>query len=179
MADHIRNTLTAAVRSMRDVIIPAVDGSDPLALEQAKIVAQVLDFVEQRIDHVHEHARFEMLHYGALVRQIRDDVAVFSPALGREIDQELESFVEVVVDPQANTETVAEEAMALSQLVSASVRASQGEASGIRVELAVLDAAKELLDMQRAWFLPQGWETDPSVVPPLDAAFAVRSQPQF
>ncbi|MGM7669221.1 hypothetical protein [Microbacterium sp. A93] len=176
MADHTRTTLAAAARAMRDVIIPAVDPNDPLALEQAKIVAQVLEFVEQRIDHVHERARFELLHYLALLQEIRSDVAVISPALGAAIEQELEVAAVIAADARVGTPTVADTARSLAELVSASVRSSQGEASGLRIELAVLDAAKELLDMQRAWFLPQGWESDPAVVPSLDAAFAVRLQ---
>src|SRR5690606_21635601 len=68
MADHTRNALAAAARAMRDVIIPAVDPEHPLALEQAKIVARLLDFVEQRIDHVHERARCELLHYRTLLQ---------------------------------------------------------------------------------------------------------------
>jgi CRP-like cAMP-binding protein len=179
MADHTRNTLAAAARAMRDVIIPAVDRTDPLALEQAKIVAQVLEFVEQRIDHVHERARFELLHYRALVQEIREDVSAFSLALSAAIDQELESSAAIVADPAASTQAVADEATSLAELVSAGVRASQGETSGPRIELAVLNAARELLDMQRAWFLLQGWESDPSVVPALDAVFATRRQPQF
>ncbi|MGM7678603.1 hypothetical protein [Microbacterium sp. A94] len=172
MADHTRNALAAAARAMRDVVIPAVDPAHPLALEQATIVAKLLDFVEQRIDHVHERARFELLHYRTLAQEIRNDVASFSPALAAAIEQELQDSALVIGDSQANTQRVRASASALAEVVSASIRASQGADAGTRVELAVLDATKELLDMQRAWFLPQGWESDESVVPALEDALA-------
>ena len=46
-----------------------------------------------------------------------------------------------------------------------------------RVETTVLLASKSLLDAQRAWFLPQGWEPDPSVVPPIESAFVLPRRP--
>jgi hypothetical protein len=172
MADHTRNALRAAVRAMNDVVIPAIDPRDPLAVEQAKIVARLLDLVEQRIDLSHERARFEASHYLDVAMAIRDDTAVYSPMLAAVIDDETAAVGAILADPSASTVTVRDAATMLAELVSASVRAGRNAPAGRRTEHAVLSAAGELLTAQRAWFLPQGWESDPSIIPTPEVAFA-------
>ena len=60
----------------------------------------------------------------------------------------------------------------LGGLAALVVEAAQGadEACRRRVESTVVAAAAPALALQRAWFLPQGWEPDPTAVPSLEAA---------
>ena len=70
-------------------------------------------------------------------------------------------------------------AQRLAAIIAALIRtaASADPVLRRRIEAAVLVASKSLLDAQRSWFLPQGWEPDPAVVPPIEGAFALPQRP--
>lgn len=172
MADHTRNALDAAVRALQEVIIPAVDPSHPLALEQAKIVTGLLKLLAERFEYTHARARFEVLHAADLARSLRADAASAAPSIAAEIDAALDVAQRLADDPAARSHDLASASMTLTALASATVRATAGTPVADRVERTVLAGSKRYLDLQRAWFLPQGWETDPTVVPSLDDALA-------
>ena len=48
MADHEENAIRAAIKALSQVVAPAVDPSNPLAVEQLRLVVQFLDFHLER-----------------------------------------------------------------------------------------------------------------------------------
>ena len=174
MADHTLNALQAAVRAMEEVVLPAVDPTHPLAGEQARLVTRYLSLFAQRMPLLGERNRFELLHYAALARTLQADADSLSPAIAAALRQAGADSDVLLLDPAATVQAVQAAAEHLAGVISALVRTAPAApaAQRQRIETEVLVASGRLLQMQRAWFLPQGWEPDPGAVPTLAAVLA-------
>jgi len=174
MADHSLNALRAAAKAMEEVVLQAIDPSHPLAREQATLVAKYLRFFEQRLDYAQQRNRFELAHYLALGKDSMDDARAVSPAVAQALGDAVRQAQALVDDAGARPSGLQAAAQELGGVLTALLRtaaAVDAQACG-RIESRVLGASRRLLDMQRAWFLPQGWEPDPAAVPPIDKAIA-------
>jgi hypothetical protein len=176
--DHTVPALRAAVIAMNEIVIPAVDPNHPLAREQAKIVSGLLAMLSTRLPHLHARAVFELVHYQDVAAAVHDDATEVSPSLARELSAMSGKADDLLSSARTATLDLREAAGRLAQVVTALVRAAGRSESPAarRIEATVLDRAKTLLDGQRSWFLPQGWETDPGAVPPIDEALVVTRQ---
>jgi hypothetical protein len=154
MADHTANAMLAAIRSMREVVMPALDPAHPLAREQAGLVVKYLEFWAARIDHIGDRNRAELTAYASMGRALLASAQDVSPVLASELGEELDV-----------AQTLRRSVAALTQLVTALVRAANaaGHPAGDRVGRIVIEHSADVALLQRAWFGPQGWE-DP--VPP-------------
>jgi hypothetical protein len=152
MNGHTSIALRAAAKALEEVVAPAVDGENPLAAEQVRLVQSVLAFVEERLDHEHALRRFELAHYLDLAR-----------AIGLSPDAALRD------DPGASTVDLRDAVARVAAQISSHVRGSTDR----RVHLAVVSASRPFLHAQRAWFAPQGFESDPSALPTIDTALEV------
>ena len=180
MADHTTNALQAAVRSLDDVIFDAVDPNHPLAREQTRLVSKYLKLLHSRLEYAHDRNRFELSHYTDLAGDLLADARTLSPAIAAALDSAVEEGRRLRNLAGARSPDLQAAAQRLAAIVTALIRTAAGAAPALRqrVEDAVLLASKSLLDAQRAWFLPQGWEPDPSVVPPIEGAFALPARPK-
>ncbi|HJQ47024.1 MAG TPA: hypothetical protein VJ870_12000 [Amycolatopsis sp.] len=166
--DHTVPALRAAVTAMNEIVIPAVDPEHPLAREQATIVSGLLAMLAERVLHLHARADFETEHFRDVAVAVADDAAEVSPSLAGEL-------ATLVDDRSAVTTSALEESAArLAQNLTALVRtAGRSDTSAARrIEATVLDRSGALLDARRAWFLPQGWETDAAAVPALESVLS-------
>lgn len=174
MADHSIHALMAAARAMEEVVLPAVDKGHPLAMEQAHLVARFLKLFGQRWVYAQDRNRFELHHYEELAENLLDDAAQVSPAIAAALQAALATAQQTGQQAGASVDEVRAAAQRLAGVLTALVRTAQllGHPTSDRIEQRVLHAAQDLLGMQRAWFLPQGWEPDPSAIRPLEAWFA-------
>ena len=170
MADHTLDMLRTAIRAMNEVVLPAVDRDHPLALEQATLVTKILQLFEQRLPHWPARLRLELRHHVALARDVAADAARVSPALAEALAAAALRGDALLADGDAAPAQWQEATRELGGLADALVTAAQGgdDARRRRIEAAVLVAADAVLTLQRAWFLPQGWEPDPAAVPALE-----------
>src|SRR5215211_3836511 len=81
--DHSDNALRAAIKALEEVVAPAVDPADPLAAEQLTLVIDSLRFLRERLDQLHDRARFELRHHLALAHAVADDA---TGALDEEVE---------------------------------------------------------------------------------------------
>lgn len=170
MADHTLDMLRSAIRAMNEVVLPAVDRSHPLALEQATLVTKILQLLEQRLPHWPGRLRLELEHHLALARELAADAGEVSPAIAQALDKAAARGSALVASPDAEPAQWQQATRELGGLVAALVTAAQvGDgARRRRVEAAVTSAADAVLTLQRAWLLPQGWEPDAKSVPALE-----------
>lgn len=169
MADYTDNALASSLKALEQVVLPAVDPKDPLATEQLRLAAGFLKFMRARLDLWYPRLAFELNHYLALAEALAEDATVLSD----EVAQRLKSAI-------AQARSVKERELALP----ADMRAATAQLSacisglarlaatappelGRRVERQVLAHAKRWVDMQRAWFAPQGFELRASELPDL------------
>ena len=179
MADYTDNALLASIKALNEVVLPAVDPSDPLAGEQLRLVAGFLKFLGARLPYVHDRNRFELEHYLALGMRLAADARLASPQVAQRLDQAIDEAEALLRGPRASVEEMRRAAAALSAPISglARVVADAEPALRRRVEQAILVGSKPWVDMQRAWFVVQGFELHPDELPPLDEALRVAPRP--
>ena len=180
MADHTIDALSAAARALDDVIFDAVDPGHPLAREQTRLVSKYLKLLHTRLEYAYDRNRFELSHYTDLGGDLLGDAATLSPAIAAALGTAVEQGQRLRELPGARAPDLQAGAQRLAAIITALIRTAAGAepARRQRVESAVLLASRSLLDAQRAWFLPQGWEPDPAVVPPIEGAFVLAHGPQ-
>jgi hypothetical protein len=159
--DHADNALRASIKALEEVVAPAVDPGDPLAAEQLQLVIHTLGFLRDRIDHIHARARFDLRHDLGLASALLDD----APALRDPIA----TGTALAADPDTPTAAL----RAGAAMVAAAIRTVVRDADDSvrrRIELRVVSAAHQRIELERAWHLPQGFDPDPASVSPLAAA---------
>ena len=179
MADYTDNALRASIKALNDVVLPAVDPTDPLAGEQLRLVAGFLRFLGSRLPYLHDRNRFELEHYLALGEQLADDARLASPPVSQRLDTAIADARALLRRSRATVDEMRSATAALSAPLSGLVRvvADADPALRRRVEQAVLVGSKNWVDMQRAWFVVQGFELHPDELPPLGEALKAASRP--
>lgn len=172
MADYTDNALLASIKALNEVVLPAVDPSDPLAVEQLRLVAGFLKFLGARLPYVYDRNRFELEHYLALGERLAADARGASTQVSQRLDKAIEDAGALLRGQRASVAEMRNATAALSAPISGLVRvvADADPVLRQRVEQAVLVGAKPWVDMQRAWFVVQGFELHPDELPPLDEA---------
>ena len=185
MADHTIDALSAAARALDDVIFDAVDPGHPLAREQTRLVSKYLKLLHSRLEYAYDRNRFELSHYIDLGGDLLGgdqlgDAATLSPAIAAALGTAVAQGQQLRELPGARAPDLQAGAQRLAAIITALIRTAAGAEPALRqrVESAVLLASRSLLDAQRAWFLPQGWEPDPAVVPPIEGVFVLPHRPQ-
>jgi len=167
MADHTVNTLGAAMKALTDVVAGAVAEDDPLAKEQLALVVAYLDFVRQRLDLRHARARFELrnaVDLSVVVSAITDP-GDETGVLGQSVERGERSLA----DPGALDKELDDRRCAVEAALRETIRAMAHGDPDVRrrVERAVLDASEPRVKMERAWYLPLGFDQRPQELPPL------------
>src|SRR4029450_540656 len=72
MADVTTNALRGLVKTLNDVVVPAIPADDPLALQELKMVLRYLSFARERVDHLYARARYELTFYSDLIAQLAE-----------------------------------------------------------------------------------------------------------
>lgn len=170
MADHSLNAIRAAAKAMEEVVLQAVDPAHPLAREQAGLVARTLRLLEQRLDHAYPRSRFELTHACELGEALAVAPYDISPAITAALLASTRAGRELLASHAARPSALQAAATGIGQEVAALVRTIHEARPDLAepLERLVLEHSGTWLDMQRAWFLPQGWEPDPARVPPLE-----------
>jgi hypothetical protein len=129
-----------------------------------------LQLFEQRLPHWPARLRVELERQVALAREVAADARGVSPAIADALAAAADHGHTLLADGDARPAQWQHAARQVGGIVDALVRVAQDgdEPRRRRIEAAVLDAADSVLTLQRAWFLPQGWEPDPKAVPTLE-----------
>jgi hypothetical protein len=174
MADHIDNGLIASIKALNDVVAQSIDNSNPLAREQLTLVTRYLGFLRQRLPYQFERDRFELDHYVALAKALtgiaQNSVVAGAPSLETVVND----GEAVLLNSRPTTAQVRSAIDNLTTAISVLVRCVADAAPDLRrqVERTVTKASASLFDLQRAWYLPMGFEPDPKFLPTLEQALA-------
>lgn len=177
MADHIDNGLISSIKALNDVVAQSIESSNPLAREQLTLVTRYLGFLRQRLPYQFERDRFELDHYLALAKTLtglaQHCVVDGAPSL----DAAVSTGEAILKSARSTTAQVRSAIDKLTTAISVLVRCVADAAPDVRrqVERQVTVASARLFDLQRAWYLPMGFEPDPKLVPTLEQALAASS----
>lgn len=173
MADKSGVALGAAIKSLNEVILPSIDPENPLALEQAKFVVNYLILLKKQLPYRSRRKYAELGHYMRLA------VTVLGHCDGLTSLAQISALSDAVTRARAESEGskfmseegVDELVRGLAASISDLVRVAPSflDAQRRAVEFAVLDAAEEWLNIQRAWFAPLGFDSEAKELPEISS----------
>lgn len=173
MANHAENDFRAAAKALLDVVAPAIDPQNPLALQQLKLVVDWLDFYRSRLPYNMDRERLEL----AVQLDMAREIATAAPA---ESATALQAAIREAADVQERLGPRPPDVRAVTALledeISAVVRQSASFDAAVRrdIERAVVVKTRHILDAQRSWFQGQSVEPEPDALLPLDVALRIR-----
>jgi len=175
MADHTAMGLQTAIKSLKDVVAPAVDPSNPLAGEQLRMVCAYLALVVKQLSHRSEKIRFELRSATQLAKSLAPLAARCSDEAAQALDSALVLARQLGGEIDAPEFDIEASTSRLNAAISALVRTAgtADEAARRDVERAVVAHSKAWLDVHRAWFAPLGFESRSEQLPSIVAALAV------
>lgn len=169
--------IQSMIKSITDVVLPAIDPANKLAQEQARLILGTLNLMSKQLPLQYrfdcdELARLDafatelqaMATGGAQTQAAVHSLASHQRAAGQLLDHARAS-------PDAIEAAVRELRSATGAVISGVYRDGDARAQAA-VESAVLAMSKEQLLRDRAWVAAQGWEPDPAAVPPIDQLLA-------
>lgn len=157
--------LQAAIRALVEVIAPAVDTGNAVAVEQTQIVIGMLQLMAARLPLRYRYDCDELARLVALCR-----------ALEAHDDGRLAQASAAGADVLARAQATPQELLAairnlreLSGAVVSEVFRDGDDATRAYVSKQVLAHAEQQLLRERAWFAPQGWELQPESLPDIES----------
>ncbi len=166
MPDATDRALQAAVKALAEVVSPAVDAADPLAVDQLRLAVSWLQF------HGLRRADERRLAWATLRQRLaqgRDVLALLDAAAPPGLAARCASAELLLERTDLPASAWRDAAVALDTCVGEAVDTLAGGPAPLRDALGacVLEHAHDSLLLQRAWFAPLGFEARPDVVPPL------------
>jgi len=167
--DHTSVGLRAVVRSLTDVVTPAIDPGASLAMEQLRLSIDYIEFVMGRIDYLHARDQFELRHHLEMARNVQMIVASVAMEEVATLVTSIERGVAVSADSSASAQQMK---LASSQLASAISRVVKKapeleDTARFAIERSVVRSGQAQIAFERSWYLPLGFDPDPANVRPL------------
>ena len=150
MANHTDIAMDAAIRSLRDVVAPAVAETAPHILGQVHSVIGVLQLLKARLPHVTGRVEYELDVYLGVAEQLAE--------LG---DADAKRTVRRERHAQTARRSADDIELSVEQVcavISEALQRLDGDAWH-QAAAEVLEASERVVEMQRAWFAPQGFST--------------------
>jgi hypothetical protein len=165
--------IQTVIKTLTDVVLPAVDPSNKLAIEQARLAIGTLNIVLQRQALMYRYDRDELARALALADNLQEQ-AKDLPAAAHALHA-LANSAEVGADvlDRAKTDPAELEATnvdlrdKLGALITA-LYTGQDTTKLKHITHSITAHAKEQILRERIWLLGQGWEPDPKSLPPLE-----------
>ena len=170
MSDHTEHALQAAVKALSEVVAPAVDRTDPLAVDQLRLVVSWLQFHGRRRHQERDFARAGLRLRVAQAVDVMAVVARWAPDVAGRLGTALDEARAALAREGTAADAWDGLAQRLDGLVCEAVLQSAGWPDEPRQTLAacVLAHARDVLLLNRAWFAPLGFEARPEAVPDLE-----------
>lgn len=162
-----------AIRAMQEVVIPAVDSVNKMAVEQAGLVLAMLQLLERTLPLVFRYDCAELEGNLALVVELR--------AAGEQVPSLLGSSGQMAataasasatlnrprIDPKEIERACRDIRSAIADFVTLAYREAPVSERQILSRLTLESTRKQLL-RERAWVISQGWESEPEKLQPIE-----------
>lgn len=169
--DHTENALRSVVKSLTDVIGPAINPTDVLAREQIKLVIDQIEFIRTHLDKIYGFERLKLKQGlsmgGALQRLCPPSVSPVVVELRAAMLKGEEAIATAGLPTAMLTAAADELAAAIRKLI----RESKSFPDDVRraIGRSVVDATDEWIALERSWYLPFGFDPDAGEVKELSA----------
>lgn len=156
--------LKTAIRALSEVILPAVDSSNALAVEQTQVVIGLLELMAARLPRQFQYDCDELARLLVLSRSLP---AADDGALATAVAHGGEVLARAQCGPQELVEAIRALRAASGAVIGALYRDGDAGTRAL-VSAQVLAHAEQQLLRERAWLAPQGWEMQPHSVPAIE-----------
>lgn len=170
--------ITSVIKAVKDVLIPAIDPSNKLAVEQAQLVIGLLSLLARQLPLQFRFDRDELARLVATAEAMGSNIKNTNPEVTTALDQLASSCLagsrvldHCRLDPAALVARVRELRATMGAVVSALASTDDIEIQ-LQAEKLVLDMSKEQLLRDRSLVKPQGWEPNPAALPDIEALLA-------
>lgn len=162
--------ITSVIKAVKDVLIPAIDPNNRLAVEQAQLVIGLLNLLASQLPLQFRFDRDELARLLATAEAL-DKIRTNNPALAKAMDQLTTSRLagaSVLQHCQLDPAELVGNVRELREKVGAVVTAAAGSDDldvQLHIEKLVLEMSKDQLLRDRSLVKAQGWEPDPAALP--------------
>jgi hypothetical protein len=174
--------LTTLIRAMQEVILPAIDAQQRLALDQAQIVIGNLRILLDQCDKCYQYEMVELREYHQLVQALTQ-VAAGGDETGRELAaaqaalQASAPVARLEIPSQAQLATLVRTLKtAADQLLRAAYLDGKPAYRAAADQLVHAQAAQQLT-RERVWLRQAKFELAPERLPSLDSVLSLRRDP--
>lgn len=172
--------IACMTKAMMDVVIPAVDPANKLALEQSQLIVGMLTLMARQLPLQFSFDRDELKRLAGSAPRLESISIVdehAAAAKSRFLDgcaQAEEILDKCQIDPAVLLESIKELRRALGEIV-LTVAESNDKSAQLDVETAVLDLSREQLLRDRSLMVTQGFESDPAAIPSIESLLDLHS----
>lgn len=166
--------ITSMIKAMTDVILPAVDPNNKLAIEQSQLIVGMLSLMAKQLPIQFSFDRDELSRLLASSASLKDLPAASSKVrTAQERLSNCESsaaklFEQCKVDPSNLLLAIRDIRQAMGDIV-VSLSETNDLANQLKAERIILDMSKEQLLRDRALVVMQGFERDPASLPSIES----------
>jgi conjugal transfer/entry exclusion protein len=169
--------IKSVLKAMSDVVLPALDPSNQLAQEQARLCMGLLSLLSTQMPLQYRFDCDELRRLRAMGERLLPlaDPRVVEASTLQTLAQAIRTAADVLDRAKAEPAELVESVRSLRAITGALVQQACASGTGAdtkALERVVLDSSAEQLLRDRAWLLPQGWEPDPASFPPIDTLIA-------
>ncbi|GAB3710548.1 hypothetical protein [Nocardiopsis oceani] len=163
MTEQLQNALQAVSSSLTTIVAPAVADEDPLAQQQLMLSIAYLALVRDRMAYVAAREWRDLEDDLGVGRAVEPHLPTESAAAMRE---ELDEAERLLQGREGAGERVRRSSARIQALASEAFELVTEEAAPA-LEQAVVSASHARVALERAWFLPMGFDPDPGSVQPV------------
>jgi hypothetical protein len=167
MSDVTTNALRGIVKTLGDVVAPAIPADDPLAFQELKMTIRYLSFCRDRVDHLYARARYELSFYEKLSADCARLLWPSEGKLANELTELCQTAQTQLAMPGVAIGALRERTQSLmSRLTQILSEITDSDALS-NVEKAIVSSSAEITAFERSWYLPLKLERFPDDVRPL------------
>ena len=167
MSDVTTNALRGIVKTLGDVVAPAIPADDPLAFQELKMTIRYLSFCRDRVDHLYARARYELSFYEKLSADCARLLWPSEGKLANELTELCQTAQTQLAMPGVAIGALRERTQSLmSRLTQILSEITDSDALS-HVEKAIVSSSAEITAFERSWYLPLKLERFPDDVRPL------------
>jgi len=167
--DHSHVGLQSVIKSLSDVVAPAVDSQDSLAKEQLRLCIDYISFIQERLEFLGERALFELSHSLEMAKSINALLKPATPQNHSSLTDAISSAESHLPKSTYSIKEMNNETARLGTEISKVLGLSQDFEPSLRTEIekTVLHLSKDRAQFERSWYVPLGLDPDAKNVTPL------------
>jgi hypothetical protein len=175
--------IQSMIRSLREVILPALPNEQMLAIDQANILVGYLRIMAEQHDRVFEYLLVELSEYAELVNALTMDVqggesSEAAVAAARSALAKAAPVLQTSIPRQAELAALVKSLKVCVDQLQQSVRRHGTAASRAASTKRVMEQAERQIMRERVWFRASGFELDAGGLPSIEQVLGARGAPR-